>query len=588
MKTMPKSTIAKLIAAIGLLAVTFCGNAQNDKPANPQQQAAQLREKWSKALGDALHDLRTNDDQESASFVSGMLMSLNQPGGMSPAALDANGQLLENRVRELVRHGALESGAILNSAQGLVLNHSRPNPSNGPAHPHLKTGGLPGPGGLVLYLPFDKPDKDGFIHDESGAGNDGHVFGAKWVADGKIGGAYHFSITNLTDRIVITNSDTLNLDYITISAWIKTVDKDGFWNRIADKHCNNGYCLDTEGDYHGNHRGKLQFEIGLGYLEQPNHLLDDNQWHHVAGTFDGTTMRCYLDGVATEMKVKNPGPLRKNGWDLCIGNSVIDYEWGDEFLAFDGLIDEVRIYNRALSADEIKLLVNATRAGADVVPPPPFAGKIGYALTMARERNIYVIPTHETNAAAQKAVQDNVQWVRNRFGPNAPIITDDEALNRNLSNNIVIAYGTLAGNAWLAKNAGLLPVKMEPDGLTTGKKFTGQHLRFIAAWPNPQNPAGAVIIYTAQQAGDIVNINSVFHGPTDFVVADGTNILQAADFDKAGGVWTFPATAQKPDSSEPAKPDAAERLKKVKSLYDQGLINKEDYDKKVKEIMDAL
>ena len=41
------------------------------------------------------------------------------------------------------------------------------------------------PGGLVLYLPFDKADKDGLIHDESGAGNDGHVFGANWVSEGK-------------------------------------------------------------------------------------------------------------------------------------------------------------------------------------------------------------------------------------------------------------------------------------------------------------------------------------------------------------------------------------------------------------------
>lgn len=46
---------------------------------------------------------------------------------------------------------------------------------------------------------------------------------------------------------------------------------------------------------------------------------------------------------------------------------------------------------------------------------------------------------------------------------------------------------------------------------------------------------------------------------------------------------TTPATA-----TPEAKPDAAERLKKVKALYDQGLINKEDYDKKVKEIMDSL
>ena len=47
-----------------------------------------------------------------------------------------------------------------------------------------------------------------------------------------------------------------------------------------------------------------------------------------------------------------------------------------------------------------------------------------------------------------------------------------------------------------------------------------------------------------------------------------------------------PAAAQTPASA--AKPDAGECLKKVKSLYDQGLINKDDYDKKVKKIMDSL
>jgi hypothetical protein len=55
---------------------------------------------------------------------------------------------------------------------------------------------------------------------------------------------------------------------------------------------------------------------------------------------------------------------------LCVGNNVIE-DAGGEFLAYDGLIDEVRIYNRALSADEIKLLATATQAGVDVVPAPP-------------------------------------------------------------------------------------------------------------------------------------------------------------------------------------------------------------------------
>ena len=348
----------------------FHANGQNATPnpiPTPEQQAAKVKEKWSKVLNDARRNFQNSNDRESAEFTSKLLAALDQPGGMAPASLASYGERMKKQVRELVRRGALESAASLNLAQWLVLNH--PNPASGPLHPHLKTGGTPGPGGLVLYLPFDKPDEDGVIHDESGAGNDGQVFDAKWVAEGKFGGAYQFSISNITDRIVIPNSDTLNPNYITVSAWIKAADRDGFWNRIIDKGCNSAYCLDLGGDYNGKlPRGKLQLEIGIGYMESPR-VLDDGQWHHVAGTYDGRTMRCYVDGVEKSNPLKNPGPLKKSGWDLCIGNSVVDYDTG-EFIAFDGLIDEVRIYNRALSGDEIKLLATATQAGADIVPAP--------------------------------------------------------------------------------------------------------------------------------------------------------------------------------------------------------------------------
>ncbi len=65
----------------------------------------------------------------------------------------------------------------------------------------------------------------------------------------------------------------------------------------------------------------------------------------LAATFDGRTARCYVDGVESSRPVRN-GPLKETPWDLCIGNSVVGYGTG-ELLAFDGLIDEVRIYNRA-------------------------------------------------------------------------------------------------------------------------------------------------------------------------------------------------------------------------------------------------
>ena len=282
---------------------------------------------------------------------------------MSPAATAANRERINARVRELVRNGVLESAATFQT----MLYNTFPLSGNnftGPAHPNHKTGGTPGPGGLVLYLPFDKPDDNGVVHDESGAGNDGLVVGAQWVHDGKFGGAYQFHITNLTDRIIIPNSDTLNPDYITVAAWIKAADKDGFWNRIVDKDWRSAYCLDLGGE---GARGKLQFELSAGNTGS-DRALDDGQWHHVAGTYDGKTICCYIDGVERGRVVKNSGPLKKNTWDLCIGNSEVDYGTG-EFLAFDGLVDEVRIYNRALSVEEIKALAGATQAGVGVVSP---------------------------------------------------------------------------------------------------------------------------------------------------------------------------------------------------------------------------
>ena len=364
-----KQKLACILAG-WLVVGVFTAYGQNPAQAalTPEQQAAKLKDKWTKALTEAVQEFQNNNDMESANFVSGILASLDQPGGMAPAALTADGQRMKDRVRHLVRRGALESAAILNWEQWRVLNVPGPGVS-GPANPNHKTGGTPGPGGLVLYLPFDKPDDGGIVHDESGAGNDGRVFGAQWVADGKFGGAYQFHITNLTDRIVIPNSDTLNPDYITISAWIKTVDRDGFFNRIVDKDFRNAYCLRLGGDYNGKAgRGKLGLESSRGGISS-DRVLDDNQWHFVATAYDGKTVRCYVDGEEKSHPVRNSDPLKKSTWDLCIGNSVVDYSTG-EFLAFDGLIDEVRIYNRALSEAEIKALATATHAGADILPPP--------------------------------------------------------------------------------------------------------------------------------------------------------------------------------------------------------------------------
>ncbi len=59
-------------------------------------------------------------------------------------------------------------------------------------------------------------------------------------------------------------------------------------------------------------------------------------------------------------------------------------------------------------------------------------------------------------------------------------------------------------------------------------EYDNTHLHFIAAVPNPMDSVRAVVIYTAQAVNDIIGVNSVFHGPTDFEVARGKEILKAS------------------------------------------------------------
>ena len=165
-----------------------------------------------------------------------------------------------------------------------------------------------------------------------------------------------------------------------------------------------------------------------------------------------------------------------------------------------------------------------------------FGGTINSAMYVA---DVLVIPTHEADPAVQKKIQDWVERVHQGFYKKAVILSDDEALKQDLSGKTVVVYGTMTGNSWLASLSADLPFKLESDRIMADKEYPGEHLRLIAAWPNPKNEEKGIVIYTAQQAADVVGINGVFHGPTSFVVATGTDILQADNYVRRDGKWTF-------------------------------------------------
>jgi|GEM_PF-824544 len=358
------------------------GNPPSADGGGPGDKSPSPKKKWTKQLQNAQRDLRDVGDSATAEFIGKFLQFLKQSGEMSPATQLANTELIKEKMLALIRARSLKSAAILNIRMWFIL-HQTGSGSDGPVRPASGKASSPGPDGLVLYMPFDEPEKGGIVRDKSGAGNDGHVTGATWVAEGHKGGAYLFDLTRFTDKIVIPNSPLLNPENITMAAWIKVPeDGGGFWNRIFDKDYRKGYCTAITGKFDDNHpSGRFAFECS-SLANQSQCTLTDNRWHHVAATFDGQTSRIYVDGLENSQKAaRQPGPLKKSNWDLCIGNSVVDYRDTDaitgECLSFDGMIDEARIYNRALSADEIHTLAGLPAA------PAPGAGAASISGTQA-------------------------------------------------------------------------------------------------------------------------------------------------------------------------------------------------------------
>jgi hypothetical protein len=200
---------------------------------------------------------------------------------------------------------------------------------------------------LVLYLTFDEGNGN-IVYDYSGNKNNGTlVNGPTWV-DGKFGKALSFDGVN--DYVEIPDAPSLQItSAITISAWLKFPVGVASGKGVVQKYPFQDYdymlylsSLGYPSIYIKNPAGTA---FSTGYYV--NHR--DNNWHHWVGTFDGRYLKIYVDGIlrnttdtgGTTIRVTSGQPLH------------IMHEWSGYL---NGTIDEVRIYNRALSEEEIKFL----------------------------------------------------------------------------------------------------------------------------------------------------------------------------------------------------------------------------------------
>jgi PKD repeat protein len=228
--------------------------------------------------------------------------------------------------------------------------------------------------GLVAAYNFNE-GKGSVLTDLSGNGNNGTVSNATWSAAGKNGGALSFNGTS--SMVTVPGSTSLNLSKgMTLEAWVNASSLSD-WRSVLLKERTNGlsYSLYATDPYNSP-SGPSAF-INTGGSDQSaasSTALATNTWTHLAATYDGSTLRFYVNGTLKASQ-KVSGSLVTSSGALRIGGNTV---WGEYF---KGSIDDVRVYNQALTQSAIQSDMNTavgsssgTTSPATSSPPTASAG----------------------------------------------------------------------------------------------------------------------------------------------------------------------------------------------------------------------
>jgi uncharacterized repeat protein (TIGR01451 family) len=211
------------------------------------------------------------------------------------------------------------------------------------------TGALPS--GLVGAYSFDE-GLGTTAGDGSGNGNTGTLSGATWTTAGKYGNALSFNGTS--SRVTIADALSLDLtDAMTLEAWVRPSVQPSNWRSVITKDVDRYYLMASSNSQNrpavgGTFNTTNQNVFGGSRLAA-------NTWAHLAATYDRTTIRLYVNGVQVATAAQTAAISTSTGL-LAIGANF----YGEYF---NGLIDEVRIYNRALTAAEIQTDMAAPLGG---------------------------------------------------------------------------------------------------------------------------------------------------------------------------------------------------------------------------------
>ncbi len=194
------------------------------------------------------------------------------------------------------------------------------------------------------------------VADSSGFGNHGTIMGATWTASGKFGNALEFDGTD--DYIEINGyKGVLGAQSRTVTAWVKTgVNRHMDIISWGNNSVGEKWLMSTTGiGSRSEPTGALRLNVSSGYITGSIKVTND-QWHHIAvvleddGSADVSDVMLYVDGEPDALTKVVPGAIHTTiGTNVKVGASS---DGTSSF--FEGSIDSVRVYERALSGTEIR------------------------------------------------------------------------------------------------------------------------------------------------------------------------------------------------------------------------------------------
>jgi len=357
--------------------------------------------------------------------------------------------------------------------------------------------------GLVGYWSMNEGNGT-IAHDFSGNGNNGTIYNSPQWINGKRGSALQFNVSGSSQYIDLGNNPTISsLTNLTLSAWINVQAVGSYTDVISSlRDCcgaYKGYGLVLD----GSNNPYLQIgdpSGGLWYLTDP-HPQPVGKWVHLTATYDGSIVKFYVNGVL-DYSVSYSGGI---GTPATYNTAIGGLGMNPAAFSYHGSIDDVRIYNRALSATEIATLYNAGEVkinssrnnvltsglvglwsfdGADVSGTTatdrsgqgndgtisgalPTIGKIGQAVSLSGAQYVdftgnysgYVQPSADTSASSMPSFslsvwtkrttdRNSVDVIFGKLGYNSGILEDDFGLWSSSPNTFPTVSYSVPLNTW--------------------------------------------------------------------------------------------------------------------------------------------